>query len=110
VFNAQAESECLVPFSTDHARLDIARLLSQLNRDIELGNDNDLNLFLSLLGNVFPQQDDPAEDNTPRKEEIVFWRFLLIFSRLPLFLELEFRTFQLLTRMPAYNASAAQPA
>ncbi len=54
--NAQTESERQVTFSTEQARLDMARLLSQMNRDIELGNDIDLNLLLTRLGNIFPPQ------------------------------------------------------
>jgi hypothetical protein len=49
VVNAQTESERQVLFSTDQARLDMARLLSQMNREIELGNDIDLNLLLHCL-------------------------------------------------------------
>ena len=64
VVNAQTESERQVPFSTEQARLDMARLLSQMNREIELGNDIDLNLLLTRLGNIFPPQDDPAEDTS----------------------------------------------
>ncbi len=63
VVNAQTESERQVPFSTEQARLDMARLLSQMNREMELGNDINLNLLPTWLGNVFPQQDDPADDN-----------------------------------------------
>ncbi len=62
--NAQTESEHQVPFSTEQARLDMARLLSQMNRDIELGNDIDLNLLLTRLGFFFPLQDDPTDDNS----------------------------------------------
>ncbi len=61
--NAQTESERQVPFSTEQARLDMARLLSQMNREIELGNDIDLNLLLTRLGNILPPQNDPADDN-----------------------------------------------
>ncbi len=64
VVNAQTESEHQVPFSTEQARLDMARLLSQMNREIELGNDIDLNLLLTRLGNIFPPQDDPADDSS----------------------------------------------
>ncbi len=42
----------------------MARLLFQMNREIELGNDIDLNLLLTRLGNIFPPQDDPADDNS----------------------------------------------
>jgi hypothetical protein len=35
-----------------------------MNREIELGNNINLNLLLTRLGNVFLQQDDPAYDNT----------------------------------------------
>ena len=42
----------------------MARLLSQMNKEIELGNDIDLNLLLTRLGNIFPPQDDPAEDTS----------------------------------------------
>ena len=42
----------------------MARLLSQMNREIELGNDIDLNLPLTRLGHIFPPQDDQAADNS----------------------------------------------
>jgi hypothetical protein len=64
VVNTQTESERLVPFSTEQACLDMARLLSQMNREIELGNNIDLNLLLTGLGNIFPPRDDPADDNS----------------------------------------------
>ncbi len=65
VINAQTESERQVPFSTEQARLDMSRILSQMNREIELGNasDIDLNILLTRLGNIFSPQDDPADDN-----------------------------------------------
>jgi hypothetical protein len=34
-----------------------------MNREIELGNDISLNLLLTCLGNIFPPQDDPADNN-----------------------------------------------
>ncbi len=55
-----------VPFSTEQALLHMARLLSQMNRDIVVGNGTDLNLLLALLANVFQQQKTPAGDNTLR--------------------------------------------
>jgi hypothetical protein len=64
VVHAQTESEWQVPFSTEKALLDMARLLSQMNREIELGIDIDSNLLLSLLGNIFPPQDDPTNNNS----------------------------------------------
>ncbi len=60
---AQTESKCQAPFSTEQVHLDMARLLSQMNREIELGNDIDLNLLLTRLGNIIPPQDDPVDDN-----------------------------------------------
>ncbi len=39
------------------------RLLSQMNRDVELGSDIDVSLLLTLLGNIFPPQDDLANNN-----------------------------------------------
>ncbi len=64
VVNVQTESERQVPFSTEQACLDMARLLSQMNREIELSNDIDLNLLLTRLGNIFPPQDDLADDTS----------------------------------------------
>ncbi len=61
--NAQTESERQVPFSTEQACLDMARLLSQMNREIELDNDINFNHLLTRLENIFPPQDDPADDN-----------------------------------------------
>ncbi len=58
------KSERQVPFSTEQARLDMARLLSQMNREIELSNDINLNLLLTWLGNIFPPQDDPPDDTS----------------------------------------------
>ncbi len=58
--NAQTESERQVPFSTEQARLG----QGSCHREIELGNDIDLNLLLTRLGNIFPPQDDPADDNS----------------------------------------------
>ncbi len=42
----------------------MARLLSQMNREIELGNYIDLNLLLTGLENIFQQQDDTADDKS----------------------------------------------
>jgi hypothetical protein len=46
VVNAQTESECHEPFSTEQVHLDMASFLFQLNREIEMGNDIQLLLLL----------------------------------------------------------------
>jgi hypothetical protein len=63
VVNAQTASERQVPFITEQARLNTTRFLSQMNREVELGNYIDLNLLFGL--EMFsPPQDDLADDNT----------------------------------------------
>ena len=42
----------------------MARLLVECNRDIELGNDIDLDILLTRIGNVFPPQAAPTQDDT----------------------------------------------
>ncbi len=66
VVNAQtaSESEHQVPFSMEQVRIDMTILLSQMNREIEQGNDINLKHLLTRLANIFPLQDDPADDNT----------------------------------------------
>jgi hypothetical protein len=59
----QTESENDTPFPTEQSWLVMARLLTELNRDIELGNDVDLDILLTLLGNVFPSQVSPMQDD-----------------------------------------------
>jgi hypothetical protein len=56
VINAQSESEKHVPFSTEQARIEMARVLGEYNREIELGNDIDLDHLLTKLANVFPPE------------------------------------------------------
>ena len=60
VVNARTENE-KVPFSTEQARIDMARVLGEFNRDIELGNDIDLNHLLTKIANVFPPESAPDE-------------------------------------------------
>ncbi len=50
-------------FSMERARLDMTKLLSQMNKEIELGDNIGLNLLLTRLENIFPPQDDPADEN-----------------------------------------------
>jgi hypothetical protein len=56
VVNLQSESEKHVPFSMEQASIEMARALGEYNRDIDLGNDIDLDLdhLLTKLANVFP--------------------------------------------------------
>jgi hypothetical protein len=49
VINTQSESEKHVPFSTEQAHIEMARVLGKYNREIELGNDIDLDLMLTKL-------------------------------------------------------------
>ena len=60
VVNAQTENE-KVPFSTEQSRIDMARILGEFNRDIELGNDIDLDHLLTKIANVFPPESAPDE-------------------------------------------------
>jgi hypothetical protein len=64
VITSQTESEKETPFPTEQSRLDMARLLADYNREIELGNDIDLDILLTRIGNVFPPQAAPSQDNS----------------------------------------------
>ncbi len=64
VVNAQTESGRQIPFSTDCHRASTSRHGKTPVSEIELGNNVNLNLLLSRLGKIFPQQDYSAEDNT----------------------------------------------
>ena len=64
IITSQTETEKETPFPTEQSRLDMARLLAECNRDIELGNDIDLDILLTRIGNVFPPQAAPMQDDT----------------------------------------------
>jgi hypothetical protein len=53
VINTQTENE-KVPFSTEQARIEMARVLGELNLNIELGNNINLDHLLTKIANVFP--------------------------------------------------------
>jgi hypothetical protein len=56
VVSAQSESEKTVPFGTEQASIEMARVLGEYSREIEIGNDIDLDHLLSKIANVFPQE------------------------------------------------------
>ncbi len=56
MINVQSESKKHVPFSTEQARIEMARVLGEYNCEIELGNDIDLDHLLTKLANVFPPE------------------------------------------------------
>ena len=64
IITSQTESGKENPFPTEQSWLDMARLLADSNRDIEVGNDIDLDILLTRIGNVFPPQATPMQDNT----------------------------------------------
>jgi hypothetical protein len=69
VVNAQSESEKHVPFSTEQARIEMARVLGeyiQYNREIELGNHINLDHLLTKLANVFPPELVSDEADSPQ--------------------------------------------
>ena len=62
IVNSQSEYEIAAPFSTEQSRLDLSRLLSEMNREIEHGNNINLTNLYTRLGNVFPpEQELPAD-------------------------------------------------
>ena len=64
IVNAQSESETAVPFATEQSNLDLSRLLSDMNREIERGNNINLTNLPTLLGNVFPPEQGQLVDAT----------------------------------------------
>ena len=62
IVNSQTESETAAPFAMEQLHLDLSRILSEMNREIERGNNINLTNLLTRLGNVFPpEQDQPAD-------------------------------------------------
>ena len=53
IVNAQTEFETAAPFATEQSHLDLSRLLSDMDREIERGNNINLTNLLTRLGNVF---------------------------------------------------------
>ncbi len=53
MINTQSERKKHVPFSTEQARIEMARVLGEYNSEIKLGNDIDLDHLLTKLANVF---------------------------------------------------------
>jgi hypothetical protein len=51
--NVQTEGEEHSTFSTEQSRLDMSRLLSEYNREIELGNDTNLDILLTWHETLF---------------------------------------------------------
>ena len=64
IITLQTESEKETPFPTEQSRLDMTRLLAESNREIETGNDIDLDHLPTRIGNVFPPQAAPTQDDT----------------------------------------------
>ena len=56
IVNSQTESETAAPYATEQLHLDLSRLLSDMEREIELGNNINLTNLLTRLGNVFPPE------------------------------------------------------
>ena len=54
IVNEQTESETAAPFATEQSHLDLSRLLSDMDKEIERGNNVNLTNLLTRLGNVFP--------------------------------------------------------
>jgi hypothetical protein len=61
IVNSQSENETASPFATEQSHLELSRLLSYMNREIERGNNINLTNLLTLLGNVFPLEQQPAD-------------------------------------------------
>ena len=62
IVNSQSESDLVTPFATEQSHLNLSRLLSKMNREIKRGNNINLTNLLTLLGNVFPpEQEQPAD-------------------------------------------------
>ncbi len=61
IVNSQSESEIAAPFATQQSHLEFSRLLYDMNREIERGNNINLTNLLTLLGNVFPIEHEPAD-------------------------------------------------
>ena len=64
IVNAQTESETAAPFATEQSHLDFSRLLSDMNREIERGNNINLTNLLTLLGKFFPPEQGQQVDAT----------------------------------------------
>ena len=62
IVNAQTECETAAPFATEQSHLDLSRVLSDMDKEIERGNNVNLTNLLTRLGNVFPpEQAQPAD-------------------------------------------------
>ena len=62
IVNAQTEFEAATPYATEQSHIDLSRLLFDMNREIERGNNINLTNLLTRLGNVFPpEQGQPAD-------------------------------------------------
>ena len=64
VVNAQTESETAAPYATEQSHLDLSRLLFDMDREIELGNNINLTNLLTRLVNVFPPEQGQQVDAT----------------------------------------------
>jgi hypothetical protein len=63
IVNSQSESEIAAPFAMQQSHLEFSRLLYDMNRDIERGNNINLTNLLTRLGNIFPIEHEPADAN-----------------------------------------------
>ncbi len=61
IVNSQSESEIAALFAMQQSHLEFSRLLYDMNRDIKRGNNINFTNLLTLLGNVFPIEHEPAD-------------------------------------------------
>ena len=54
IVNSQTESETAAPFATEQSHLDLSRLLSDMDREIELGNNINLTNLPHAARECFP--------------------------------------------------------
>jgi hypothetical protein len=62
IINLRSESEMTTPFATEQSHLDLSRLLSDMNMEIERGNNTNVTNLLTRRGNVFPPDQVPQAD------------------------------------------------
>ncbi len=61
IVNSKSENETAAPFVTEQSHLELSRLLPDMNREIERGNNINLTNPFTRLGNVFPLEQQPAD-------------------------------------------------
>ena len=60
IVNSQLESEIAAPFATQQSHLEFSRLLYDMNREIERGNNINLTNLLTRIGNMFLHEQQQA--------------------------------------------------